>query len=157
DQIGFQGGVPRISGDSRSQYVQSARKILRLVQEGRIERHDRDRIGGELVGELTARDCPIHVARFELYATSRNNDFCVTRELPSEFGCSRFGAVPITTQLVKADQLEPGRPIKLGYGARSVEEVRRFRPFLLRNRDVCEPEKGGDVARLLRKNLAIEL
>ena len=73
-----------------------------------------------------------------------------------ELGGNGLGAVPITPQLIEGDQLEPGGRIVGGGGARSIEQVYRFRPLRLCDREICEATKGHRIRRILRKKIAVD-
>jgi len=65
-----------------------------------------------------------------------NVDISIARKLGDEFSCDCLSVFPILTQLIKANELDPGLRIVGPGGARLVKITGRLGPFLVCNRDL---------------------
>src|SRR6266568_9174051 len=107
------------------------------------------------MGELITRNCPLPVPRLALSSPARRDDVYVAWKLGAEIRCDSFGALPVASLLVEADQFEPRSGVEFGSSAGAVEEIRCFRPFFFGDCNVCEPHKGRYVRCIFCEKIAV--
>src|SRR5205823_6167785 len=108
NEVGFQGGVVRVTGNSVLQYTAGLGKIFILVEQGEVSRQDRDRIRRQVVGPLIARHRAVLIARAPLGSPLGVEDGDIPRKLRREFRRDAFSTFPVLTSFVHGHQLEPG-------------------------------------------------
>ena len=108
NQVGFQRGVVRVTGNSVLQYTAGLDEIFILVEQGEVSRQSLDRIRRQVVGPLVARHCAVHIAGAVLGSPLGFEDVDIPRKLRRELRRDAFGTFPVLTRFVYADQLEPG-------------------------------------------------